>query len=491
MPIADRRQFLKTAGLATGAMASGLLLGDCASSRPRSRGRTSSPEPLLDRPASSSPIDHVVIVMQENRSFDHWLGWLAADHDYVDGGRRRYGGGFAIDGRQHQRFRGPHGPVATDHLPTMAGEANPWRGCGHPDPGHSWDEGRAERDHGFLSRGSGNDDFALGYYRGDDLPFTCQLAKRFMVCDRSFASVLGSTFPNREYLHSAQSGGLKDNTLPPATGFGWETIWDRLRKAGVSAGYYSTDLPVTFLWGPRLAPISHKVDEYFERAKAGTLPQVSMVDPGFLSGSRTDNHPFGDIRAGERFARDVFAAFAASPHWRHGAFFLTYDEWGGFFEHVKPPTFADDRASAVDAENFGQAGFRVPTIVASPYAPRGSVDHRRYDHTSILRFLEWRFLGAPAEGPGGRQRWWLTTRDRHAANLGRALVTVADRDLGFDTNVQIGSPSAACPGEAGGLGAAYHPDPRGPFDDALDRGTVEAAGADPTPSAMAGRWVTA
>ena len=86
---------------------------------------------------------------------------------------------------------------------------------------------------------------------------------------------------------------------------------------------------------------------------------------------------------------------------------LCYDEWGGFFDHVRPPILADDRASRIDTNNFGQAGFRVPSIVASPYARPGAVDHTVYDHTSILRFLHWRFLGAPAEGPGYRDRFAL------------------------------------------------------------------------------------
>ena len=124
-------------------------------------------------------------------------------------------------------------------------------------------------------------------------------------------------------------------------------------------------------------------------------------------------------------------------------FILTYDEWGGFFDHVRPPVFADDRTSENDQENFGQAGFRVPTILASPYARPGFVDHRLYEHTSILRFIEWRFLGAPPEGPGADgDTWFLTKRDRHANNIGASLTPEA---FDLETNLSPPTPSISRP----------------------------------------------
>src|SRR5690606_23793186 len=203
------------------------------------------------------------------------------------------------------------------------------------------------------------------------------------------------------------------------------------------------------------------MEQYFDDCAAGTLPQVALLEPGYLGGSRTDNHPHGDVRAGERFVRDAFAAFARSPHWERGLFILTYDEWGGFYDHVPPPVLPDDLASAVDADNFGQAGFRVPTVLASPYAPRGYVDHQVYDHTSILRFLEWRFFGAPPEGPGALgDSWFLTTRDRYANNIGASLVTTPDIDVDYDLDVVVAPPSPECSGGGGGGAVAgVEPEP--------------------------------
>jgi phospholipase C len=366
----NRREFLQRGALLGGAAALGgpTLLGG-------HRGGADGAEPrgLLERSAEESPIDTVVVVMMENRSFDHYLGWLADDERYLERGRKRYGRRFRVDGNQRQEFAAPDGTmVPTTPWLEQPGEPNPYRGCGHPDPGHQWDQGRAQRDGGFLAPLSGNDTFALGYYERDALPFLSLLAREFTVFDRWHPSVMGPTYPNRAYLHSAQSGGYKVNAVPVETGgYSWPTIWDRLAAAGVPAKYYGTDLPTIALWGTRLVAYNNPIDAYFTDAAEGTLPNVVFVDPGFLSGNRTDDHPYADIRAGQRFLRDVFQAFAESKHWKRGAFILTYDEWGGFFDHVAPPVLADDLANPVDAENFGQAGFRVPAVVASPYARRG------------------------------------------------------------------------------------------------------------------------
>ena len=127
-----------------------------------------------------------------------------------------------------------------------------------------------------------------------------------------------------------------------------------------------------------MAPYIRSLDRFFEDAAAGTLPHVVFVEPQFggTDALRTDDHPYGDVGMGQRWVREVFGAFTRSPHWQRGAFILTYDEWGGFFDHVHPPLLADARASKNDANNFAQAGFRVPTLLASPYAQPGAVDHR-------------------------------------------------------------------------------------------------------------------
>jgi phospholipase C len=402
---------------------------------------------MLEGAPSDSGIDTVVIVMMENRSFDSYFGWLARDEQYVEQGRSRYGGSFAVNGTSFQSYPAPDGRLVKTFRRVTSGGAQPWRGCGHPDPGHGWDDGRAERDHGFLAAETGNDEFALSYFEGADLPVYEHLARRFTVCDRWHAALLGPTYPNREYLLSGQSGGHKDQYLPlDEGGFDWPTIVDRLAVAGVSAVEYYVDFPQLLLWGSRMIPHTRKIDAFATDAAAVELPHLSILTPRFLGPDRSDDHPFGDPRAAQRFVRDAFSTFTSSKHWERGLFILTYDEWGGFFDHVPPPILPDLRSSTSDAENFGQAGFRVPTVLASPYAQAGFVDHTQYDHTSILRFLEWRFLGAPPRGPGrDTDRWFLTPRDRNANNLGATLVRDdPDPAVGFDVDLPLADPEPPC-----------------------------------------------
>ena len=471
----DRRAFLRAmvaTGVAVGASGTRLRLGRTASfemlAAPGAR-----TESVLDLPAAECPVDTVVIVVMENRSFDHYLGWLAEDEAYLEAGRARYGPSFFVNGEVHQTYPNRAGLlVDTISAASLGGEHVETRGCGYRGPGHDWLASRRERDRGFLAAGTGNDRFALTYYEAEDLPVYAAFARRFSVFDRWHASLLGPTFPNRQYLVSGQSEGRKSDPVPLRAGiFRAETIYERLSSRAVPVAYYHTSAPLLALWGAdRMAPFIRSLDRYFEDAGAGTLPNVSFIDPELGGGLRTDDHPQGDIRMGQRWVREIFKAFVASPQWERGALFVTYDEGGGFFDHVRPPVLADERARRRDIDNFGQAGFRVPTILASPYARPGSVDHRQYDHTSLLRFLEWRFLGAPAEGTGGG-RWALTQRDRHALNPGRRIAPAGDPAIGFDVDVPVPPPTANCTvGQRAALPPDRTPDP---FDHAPELDDLE------------------
>jgi phospholipase C len=334
----------------------------------------------------------------ENRSLDHLLGWLPnadgkqAGLTYVDN-----------QGVAHQTY-------------SLSGD---YTGCPHPDPDHSYDAGRLEYDggkmDGFLRAGK-NDIFAIGYYGEKDIPFYAALARHYTTCDRYFPSILGPTFPNRLFLHAAQTDRLSNTpaltTLP--------TIWDRLAAAGVSANYYYSNLPFLGLWGPKYVGIARPYADFLLAAAAGTLPAVSFVDPIYTvldDGTGNDNHPHADIRKGDRFLYDTFEAVLKGPKWPNTVFVVNFDEWGGFFDHVAPPRAAAPNNVDPDLVN-GKAllGIRVPTVVASPFSAGQPNDPRVsslvFDHTSVLKLIEWRWGLAP-----------LTARDasNDVSNLAYAL----------------------------------------------------------------------
>jgi phospholipase C len=395
-----RREFLErtayTAGVAglTAALPASTILAEAAEAAARSSGL---PSPR------NVPIDHFVVLMMENRSFDHYFGWVAE-----------------ADGIQAQSYTDPTGQsVPTRHFSTLGSGGMEYKGCGHPDPGHGWDSGRAQLLGGFLADGSGNDEFALTYFNGGDLGFIHEAARNYTLYDRFFCSLLASTWPNRYYKWSAQSGGLKNNDPPAGTlGNQWETIFDRGLAHGLSARYYASDLPFSAVWGPRGATWTNPITRYYADCAAGTLPNIAFVDPPFRDGGggdglSADEHPLGDVRLGQAFMADVVNAFVKSPNYRRGALFVLYDEWGGFFDHLTPPHVADDRASADLYEDFGQMGFRTPALAVSPYA-RGPkqrsgfrVDHGLYGHESVLKLISYRF------GLGD-----LTLRMAQARNIG-------------------------------------------------------------------------
>ena len=336
--------------------------------------------PGLPDPASSG-IEHVVVVTMENRSFDHLLGWLPNG----DGKQA----GLSFDDKKGQ----------SHSTQSFSGD---FTGCPHPDPDHSYTGSRVAYDggkmDGFLRVGS-NDVYSIGYYEEKDIPFYAALARNYTACDHYHASILGPTFPNRMFLYAAQTDRLTDSiaisSLP--------TILDRLVAAKLAHNYYYSNVPYLVLWAFKYVGISKFHEDFLEQANKGTLPAVSFVDPRYTildDGTGDDDHPHGDIREGDRFLYDMFEAIANGPAWSSTVLVITFDEWGGFFEHVPPP-----RAQAADAvdsdivDGKTLLGFRVPTVIASPFS-RGDAQNPRisplvFDHTSVLKLIEWRWGPAP------------------------------------------------------------------------------------------------
>jgi len=384
----NRRTFLRSAASVSAAA--------LASAISEAKPQLQQLESLLPNPELSG-IEHVVVVMMENRSFDHLLGWMPN-----------------ANGRQAGlSYPDNNGNLQPTH------RLNYYVGCSHPDPDHSYAGGRSEYDNGKMDgwlRTSSNDSFAIGYYEEADLPLFGTLARNFTTLSNYFPSILSSTFPNRVFQHAAQTDRLS-NTLDISS---LPTIWDQLQAAGVSCRYYYSNVPFLAMWGLKYIGISSLYDQFTADVANGTLPAVSFVDPWFTildDGTGNDDHPHADLRKGEIFLRDIVTTLAASELWSKTVLMINRDEWGGFFDHVVPPRVIAPNNVDTDLVN-GQAllGCRVPTLIVSPFA-RGNpakpmINSLLYDHTSVLKLIEWRWALEP-----------LTARDAsdEIANLALAL----------------------------------------------------------------------
>jgi len=343
-----------------------------------------------DDQVTPGSITTIVTLMMENRSYDHYLGSRKLDEHIAGDG--------LVAGMQNPDLAGAEHAIYRETVDCIA------------DPPHGWDSSRAQwnngQNDGFvkqyqIDQGDGSPPYVMGYFGRTDLPVYYALADASTTCDRWFASVMGPTWPNRFYLHCAQSNGLMSNVVP---GTAFPSIYDKLNAARIDWAYYFSDLPfLGLLQGIDSSKFKHVNNQFFNDAAAGTLPPVVMIDPAF---SLNDDHPPHHPLLGEQFIGAIYNALAASPQWKNLLFVVTYDEHGGFFDHVSPPQVPDDRA----ALGFNQLGFRVPTLITGPYARKGFVSSVQHDHTSVVRHIE-KMFGLDA----------LTMRDAAANDLSDAI----------------------------------------------------------------------
>jgi phospholipase C len=350
------------------------------------------------------PIDTFVIIMMENRSFDHMLGNFKAMQPDAEVS--------ALDATNPDT---DGTPITFFHQPAYCLD----------DPNHGWNEVHLEYDDGkmdgfvinnYLNNGEPADGKrAMGYYTETDIPFFYAMASTFAVADHSFCSLLGPTGPNRAYLQAATSFGKTGVTLYMDP---HNNLIEIMEAAKVTWRDYYSSLPTL---GTFLDSLSKHIEnitrmEYFMAdVSSGNLSQINFVDPELgdsFGANRNDLHPPGDVQLGDQFLEQTVKALMASPQWPRMAIIVTFDEHGGFYDHVPPPPACppddlDPELSPGDQPGrFDRYGVRVPTIVISPYARPHYVSHAVYDHTSILRLLEARFL-MPA----------MTARDANADPL--------------------------------------------------------------------------
>ncbi len=372
------------------------------------------------RPGKLTDIEHVIILIQENRSFDHYFGTLPGVRGFADpsGQEALHQQGYPVAG-----FNGELQPF---HLETK-GTPQCFPDITHQwVPQHeSWDGGKMD---GFVKAhlavdGAAAGPATMGYYERTDIPFYYALADAFTICDNYYCSVMGPTYPNRLYSMSGTidpeglNGGplieTVDNRAPYEGRFTWTTMPEQLSAAGVSwkvysgstSGVYDDVLPFfkAYQTNPELAKLAFTPQyptDFWADIKNNELPQVSWINTSL---TETEHPGFSSAEIGEYVVGKLVKKLMAHPDvWGKSALFITWDENGGFFDHVPPPvappgtpgeylTVPDLTGAAGGIEGPIGLGFRVPLLIVSPFSNGGFLSSDPFDHTSLLRFLEARF----------------------------------------------------------------------------------------------------
>ena len=352
--------------------------------------------------------------MMENRSYDHLLGWLPGANG------KQTGLSYAdAAGASHPTWH-----IAPD-----------WQGWSYSDPKHDWQSVAQQWNHGacdgFLKTQPTGDTYPISFYTGDDLTIMAALARGYTTLDNYFCSLLAATWPNRMYMHSAATDIDETGLYPypqhptqlPPPGVARPSkidlaIWDRLAAKNLSGGYYYSSEPITALYASRkYDSISHHYEQFTADSAAGRLPNVTFVEPEFgtipeFTGTSNDDHPHGSVKVGDAFIGEVYDTLRHSPQWDRMVIVLTFDEHGGFYDHMPPPAVRDDNVNPNPGPHpdYKRLGFRVPTVVMGPFAPARITHAGPYEHCSILRMIEWRWGLEP-----------MRERDRYAKNLAEVL----------------------------------------------------------------------
>jgi phospholipase C len=398
----SRRTILKgmAAGAGLAALGPAARAATAATNNSPLRSPGSLPFPNLPAGTESLPqIKHIVILMMENHSFDSHFGMLGRGEGFP----------LAADGLPKATCLGTDGkPVRAYHAANLCqsggGVSQSWNAT------HiAYNNGAND---GFV-RGSSSQ--AMAYYTAQDLPYYYALAQSFPVCDRYFCSVMAQTYPNRRFLMAATALGQVGDPLPglndppPPNG----TIFDRLDDHRISWKDYFVDLPTVALFPYQLTKNVGNVvpvADFFIDCALGTLPSVSLVDPQSSMGSEESPQ---DVTIGAAYASAIINAVLHSPAWKDTMLVFTYDEHGGYYDHVPPPAAMKPDSIPPDIHvppdqpgAYDRYGFRVPTVIVSPWAKRNYVSHVVHDHTSILKLIETKW-NLPA----------MTYRDANASNL--------------------------------------------------------------------------
>ncbi|MFO0568468.1 MAG: alkaline phosphatase family protein [Polyangiaceae bacterium] len=343
----------------------------------------------------SMPFQHVVVLMMENRSFDHYFSKLPAyGVKDVD---------VATDLDSNPDPANANQPVQRFHETRFCIQ----------DVDHDWEPVHEQwnlgKNDGFVKTNNPGGARAMGYHDQNDFPFYYWMAKTFTISDRFFCSTLGPTWPNRFFFYAGTSwGNTKTETIDPVADPIYKTaprITDLMKTAGKSFKIYRDGITsFATVFGFNAENLGGKMSDFYADITADALPNLVILDPAFTGPYQNDEHPPTNPQLGQKLVSDVYAALSSNPTvWKKTVFFLIYDEHGGYYDHVSPPQACEPDNYLPPTHSFGRLGFRVPILVASPYVKAGYVSHFQADLTSVTRFIENRF-DLPA----------LTARDANA-----------------------------------------------------------------------------
>ncbi len=325
-----------------------------------------------------SKLDHIIIVLQENHTFDNYFGTYTKANGTL-------GKSICIP-----EAKGSKACVSPYHDSSLT----------PVDMNHNWASAHEDYDDGKMdgfvySEGSRE---TMGYYDRSDLKHYWNAADRYSLCDNYFTSVMSESAPNHLYLVAGTSGGIKDDNVPDSLPF--PPVFKELDSKGISWKVYGfTSWYEKFKYvrdSPAAMNNFHGGKQFMKDVKKGNLSSVSWII-GAPGGSE---HPPQNIAKGEKsVAKDIVNRIGESKYWGSSAIFITWDDYGGFYDHVSPPK--------VDEYGYG---FRVPCLVVSPFSKPGFIDSETYDHTSILKTVENRYGLAP-----------LSTRDKDASDMSNSF----------------------------------------------------------------------
>ncbi|GLT52032.1 hypothetical protein SLA2020_253950 [Shorea laevis] len=350
------------------------------------------------------PIKTLVILVMENRSFDHILGWLKSTRPEIDGLTGRESNRVDVTDPDSEEIFVSDEAVFVDS-----------------DPGHSFQAIREQifgsnessansaPMNGFAqqaeSMGEGMGKTVMSGFEPGRLPVYTELANEFAVFDRWFASVPASTQPNRFYVHSATSFGAMSNVRKDLVhGFPQKTIFDSLDENGLTFGIYYQNVPATLFFSSlrKLKHVSkfHSYSLKFKlHARLGRLPNYAVVEQRYFDVDAfpaNDDHPSHDVARGQKFVKEVYETLRSSPQWKETALLITYDEHGGFYDHVPTPVAGVPNPDGIVGPDpfyfrFDRLGVRVPTLLISPWIDKGTVIREpagptpdsHFEHSSI------------------------------------------------------------------------------------------------------------